>query len=208
MVPRLLPLLGPLALAACAIGNSYDYTAAVATLPPAGGRIDALVIDQRAYVLSGDKAPDFVGLQRGGFGNPFDVTTASGRPLGEEVETVLVNSLTRAGADARAAGADTEAAAVAALGTGEATRLVVLRMADWKTDTMAQVTITWDLTLLVYDREGTVLAEETDAGREGTGEGGSALEAGKADIARRALEARLGALLSRPAVAAALSGGA
>jgi hypothetical protein len=38
------------------------------------------VHDERSEVASGDKNPAFVGLLRGGYGNPMDVRTASGAP--------------------------------------------------------------------------------------------------------------------------------
>ncbi len=83
-----------LVLAGCAIGNKYDYGAAIATIYAETDKsVSATVIDQRPYVLSGSKSPSFVGLQRGGFGNPFDVKTKSGRGLAEDLTDVLVRAL-------------------------------------------------------------------------------------------------------------------
>jgi hypothetical protein len=53
--------------------------------------------DQRDYVRSGSKDAQFVGLQRGGFGNPFDVRTADDKPLADAMTTALVNTLATKG---------------------------------------------------------------------------------------------------------------
>ena len=88
----LLCLLG--LMSGCAVGNRYSYDSGELILPVNGsGEIGLLVLDQRTYVLSGDKDPSFVGLQRGGFGNPFDVKTQSGKPLAEEMQSRLARGL-------------------------------------------------------------------------------------------------------------------
>lgn len=82
----------------CAIGNKYDYQNAELSLPVGGsGELGLAVVDNRSYVRNGDKAPNFIGSQRGGFGNPFDVTTASGRSLISDMEDALKSSLTNSG---------------------------------------------------------------------------------------------------------------
>ena len=82
------------ALGGCAIGNKYDYEVASIELPVVGtNEIGVAVVDRRPYVVSGDKQPDFVGLQRGGFGNPFDVTTKSGNPMAADMQVALAGEL-------------------------------------------------------------------------------------------------------------------
>ena len=78
-----------MAVTGCAIGNQYDYRTANVSLPLTGdGVLGVGVLDNRSYVLSGEKEPNFVGLQRGGFANPFNVTTASGKPLTDDMSDV------------------------------------------------------------------------------------------------------------------------
>ena len=55
------------------------------------------VQDFRPYVLNGDEEPGFVGLQRGGYGNPFDVTTLTGRPMTEDMAEAMVKGLSDVG---------------------------------------------------------------------------------------------------------------
>jgi hypothetical protein len=57
---------------ACAAGNRYDYRSALVGIPISGGGTIAInVLEARSYVVDGNKPAAFVGLQRGGFGNPY-----------------------------------------------------------------------------------------------------------------------------------------
>lgn len=197
-----------LTVAGCAVGNTYDLSQGAAPVSQASQSLGIAVADMRSYVVSGDKAPTFIGLQRGGFGNPFNVNTSSGRPLAADVSTLLVNSYGSSGVDvkplASATGpADPAALSAQAAGQG-AQRLLLLEMREWKTDVFAQVTVTWDLTARVFDTSGQELANEKTNGVQGTGSAGIGEDA-NGQIADAALKRRLGELLSRPAIATALN---
>ena len=191
----------------CAVGNQYDYRAGSASVPDTGAsRIAIAVTDLRSYVVTGEKPVDFVGLQRGGFGNPFDVTTSSGAPLASDFADLLRNSFATKGAEADVIPltADTEAeAAVAAFMDSDADRLLIVEVHEWKTDVYAQVTVHWNLTAKVFDRSGRRLAEESLRGVQGTGTSGL-FEAEKNRIATAEASKRFSELLARPAIAAAL----
>ena len=74
-------ILAAYTLAACAIGNTYDYRAATPSLKASASRsISVGVLDRRPYVLSGNKPPSFVGLQRAGHSAIVTVNTL-GRSL-------------------------------------------------------------------------------------------------------------------------------
>src|SRR5260370_3677545 len=51
------------------------------------------VHDQRSYIVSGEKDPTFVGLNRSGLGIPHDVNTQSGLPLASEFQNSMTNAL-------------------------------------------------------------------------------------------------------------------
>ena len=72
-----------LLLGGCALTEGYKYDAAPVSLGSlsAPGRISLAVLDARPYVASGNKPEKFAGLMRGGYGNPFDVSTANGNPV-------------------------------------------------------------------------------------------------------------------------------
>ncbi|MGH8534209.1 MAG: hypothetical protein ACREV1_16215 [Gammaproteobacteria bacterium] len=67
-----------LVLVGCAFGRKQDYLQAHPVLELTHkARLAVGVQDRRPYILDHDKDEDFVGLQRGGYGNPFDVGTQS-----------------------------------------------------------------------------------------------------------------------------------
>ena len=72
----------------CAIGNTHRYDLGNAALvAESDKRVAVCVADERPYVLSGEKPGSFVGLLRGGFGNPFDINTTSGEPMASDITT-------------------------------------------------------------------------------------------------------------------------
>jgi hypothetical protein len=179
-----------LSLGGCAVGNRYDYGNAISGLPVSGsGKLAVAVVDARPYVLSGDKKPDFVGLQRGGFGNPFDVRTGSGRPLADEMRDSIAKALQQQGF------------AVVG-GTEAAPRKLELRVFDWKTDVMVKMKTTYDLQLSVFDASGALLAQSKAKG-EDVGSGG--FESGNATNAARTFELRFTELVRDEAVRNALT---
>lgn len=178
------------ALGGCAVGNRYDYGNAISGLPVSGsGKLALDVLDVRPYVLSGEKKPDFVGLQRGGFGNPFDVRTGSGRPLATEMRDAIAKALQQQG--------------FTIVGGNEgAPRKMELRVFDWKTDVMVRMKTTYDLQLSIFDASGALLAQSTAKG-EDVGSGG--FESGNATNAARTFELRFTELVRDESVRKALT---
>ena len=95
MSARTLVLAALLALGGCAMGQKFGYSDAALTLQqvPRTSDLAVAVLDARSYVLQGRKGESFVGLSRGGYGNPFDVTTRSGAPLASEMADAIARSL-------------------------------------------------------------------------------------------------------------------
>jgi hypothetical protein len=87
-------VLTALVVSGCAFGNRHAYHTVLAT-PTASGsaQLGVATHDQRPYVLSGNKQPQFVGLSRGGYGNPFDIRTADDAPLADGITQALTNSV-------------------------------------------------------------------------------------------------------------------
>ena len=71
-------LIGSL-VSGCAIGNKYIIGDVKAQLD-ATGKYSVLVasLDQRQFIVDRTSPETFVGMVRGGYGNPFNVTTRSG----------------------------------------------------------------------------------------------------------------------------------
>lgn len=189
----------------CAIGNRYDYQQIDISLPVKGSGVVGLgVVENRGYVVSGNKGPDFIGLQRGGFGNPFDVTTDSGKPLVDDMSTSLTNALTRSGFTVeRLTVTSQDASAVAtAVNAGGYDRNIILTVNEWKTDVMMRIKLVFDLELQIMDKQGKLIASNSLKGEEVIGGGG--FEGSNAETAASAFEAKIGRLFNTPEVKASL----
>lgn len=184
----ILPLL--FLLPACAVNNVYDYRSAPVVLPVQGSQsVFVAVEDARPYVLSGKKNPDFIGLRRGGYGNPFNVTTASGEPLASDFEAALTMSLQNAG--------------YTVVSKSAASRRLSVTLREWKSDVYSNLKVLFDVQMDVTNADGEVLASSSIQGEEAAG-GGAMMEQHNESV-RRAFEAKMSLLFSKPDVRAALA---
>lgn len=158
------------------------------------------VEDVRPYVATGDKLPNFVGLQRAGFGIPHNVTTTSGEAMVSDMTGAMVRALQDKGFDASPLPTQPGSALVAVSPTTDRTLVVSLR--EWKTDVYAQVTLSWDMDVTVFDSSGQQLATVGDQGVEGIGHG--AFEAEKAKITVGMAGRKIANLLNMPEIQSAL----
>ena len=201
-------LLPALLSCGCTVGNKIQYSSGTPDIGGAGTHAVAVAThDQRPYVVSADKLVTFVGLQRGGFGVPFNATTASGAPLADDFSEAIQAALDAKGFAAkvvRVAPAESPATVASRLNAEGAAREVWLTLREWKSDTYNNTSLIYDVSLRILDGSGAPLAEETFSGREDLG--GSMLNppahAKKAvpDAFRRKLEE----WFSNPAVVRAL----
>ena len=170
---RLVVVLAAAMSAGCAVGNKHGYSAVRPELGVQGNRSVAVAAqDARPYVVSGNKTPDFVGLQRGGFGNPFDVLTESGKPLVEDVAATIALSLERKGFKSTAvkvAPSGTRADVLPLAAQTKAERVALLMVREWKSDTYQNTALLYDVTLHVYDNAGNELATNRITGRDNLG---------------------------------------
>jgi hypothetical protein len=157
--------------------------------------------------VSGDKDGDFVGLQRGGFGNPFDVTTQSGKTLAEDFVSDIVAALRKRGVAAVPvavkAGAQSGEVAQALIATTK-DRGLTLTLSEWKSDTYTNTALKYDIEAKVFDKQGRQLAAVAKQGEEDLG--GSLMNppAHAKDAVPRAFKAILENLLNAPEIVAAL----
>lgn len=160
---KILILLCAVYLTGCVAGQKYNYEESSMDIPvkPSEQRTIILSVeDWRPYVLSGDKEPDFVGLQRGGFGEPWDVTTSSGRPMTEDMSAAIISGLKDAGYIVfNIPGKNEDSYLVKAANKNAASRIVVLKVRGWKSDVYMGITLNCELYLSVLDAEGNLLAE-------------------------------------------------
>jgi hypothetical protein len=161
-------------LGGCAMGVKHDYQGPLELGVSTSAPVVVATLDHRPYVMNGQKAPNFVGLSRGGFGNPFDVTTQSGKPLASDISSAIVASMKGKGVDARMVELKpglSESQAISDLRTGGAPKSVLLTLREWKGDTMVNVGFAYNMDLRVFDRSGNVLASKTQHGNENLGAG-------------------------------------
>ncbi len=191
----------------CAVGNQYDYRAAAISLPvkaAAPTLVAVTVQDLRPYVVSGEKNANFVGLQRGGFGNPFAVTTRSGQPLTTDMAAAIVRALNAAGYQAIDLGGETDTAKLLDKARQQgATRLLWLLVREWKSDVFMAITLHCDLVLKILNEQGEVLAESSMAFVEGIGGAQIGGEKNSAAVTREFAK-RIGYLFNRDEVRTAL----
>jgi len=157
----------------CAAGNKYTYHDAVAGITARGTKtVSVATHDRRGYVVDGSKSPDFTGLQRGGFGNPFDVSTGSGKALAEDMTAVMSASLAKSGFKAvpvTVLHSEDQAAVMEKLKKSGGESLLLLTLKEWKSDTYTNVGLIYDVTLKVFDRGGSPVAEKNLKGEDNLG---------------------------------------
>ncbi len=190
----------------CAVGNSHRYDLGDAELTLETQKsVAVMTIDLRPYILDGDKEPTFVGLQRGGYGIPFNVSTRSGRPLSKDMTISIVDAMKKSKVDAFGVNAPdepTRALARQLLLKENADRLVLFQLREWKADTFINTALIYDVTLEVLRGDGTSLTKKDLAGRDNLG---AALVPADARVnTERAFKGKLEQLLNDPEVAAAL----
>jgi len=165
------------------------------------------VHDQRRYVVDGEKTPDFVGLSRGGFGNSFDVTTVSERPLAADVAERIARALTIAGYRATVIQANPKmmsARLLDAMAKSGAPRLVLVQIEEWKSDTYNSTTLAYDVTVRVFDRNKTLLGIATINGRDDLGGSFMNPPAHAKEAVPPAYKSKLEQLLNDPKIVRAL----
>ena len=197
-----------LAAGGCAVGNRYTYDTTVANTGVHGSATVAVAAhDERPYVVSGNKPPQFVGIQRGGFGNAFDVTTGSNEALAADMTASLAASLRQSGFKVQAVAVaytdSAEQVREALVATG-AERGVLLTVNEWKSDAMMRMGLDYDLRLSVLGRDGSVLAESQVHGTKEVLGAAPMIPSGGGPMVANAFKAKLEQLFADPAVAHAL----
>jgi hypothetical protein len=163
-----------LALHGCAFGQKFSYRDSQVNVGSIGtaGSAAVAVLDQREYVRSGAKAESFVGLSRGGFGNPFDVETKSGGPMASDMAASIAAALEARGLKVQTVAvrpSDGPEGARLALFRTSSNRLLLFTLHEWRTDSMMRTGLDFDVGLDVFDGAGTPLARSRTSGKEVSG---------------------------------------
>jgi hypothetical protein len=201
-------LLLALTVSACAIGNQHQYAGVVPNVTAQTNLTLAIgVQDRRAYILDGTKTEDFVGVQRGGFGNPFDVTTTTDGPLARDISYSIAASYRNKAVKVTTVDLKPNLAPPAAnqaLIQAGADRALLVTLNEWKSDTYMNTALIYDVTVRVLDRSGRTLADSKISGRDDLSGSGINPPAHAKSAIPTAFRAKFELLLNDPQVAAAL----
>lgn len=164
-----------LALGACAFGRTYDYKQFPIELPVTATASQPLALavhDRRPYIMTGAKAESFVGIRRGGFGNPFDMHTTGRVPFSDDLRESLAKPLKAKGFQIKAVRlepSDSQATVRRKLTAAGVKRTVLVSLAEWKTDILHNTDLHYDVTLSVLDDKGALLASASAKGMDPLG---------------------------------------
>ncbi len=193
--------------AGCAAGGEHRYRDAGAAFDVGTSKTIAVAVqDKRTYVVRGDKPASYVGVSRGRFRNPLDITTASGLSLAGDMASSIVAALKRRGASASAvavAPGDSDAVARETLLAANADRFVLLTLHEWKANIMMNTALHFIVRLRVFDRGGAEIAAKDLQGRDDLG-GGLNLAAHSRQAVAEAYRLKLEELFNDPGISSAL----
>ncbi|SFK27443.1 hypothetical protein SAMN04488082_1195 [Desulfomicrobium apsheronum] len=192
----------------CAVGNKYDYHTRTISLPVKSEMHKKIIFDVedlRPYVQSEKKKPNFVGLQRGGFGNPFDVTTASGNPLAMDMKESVTRALNDSGYDVVSVNKEFDKKSLGDIALqNNVARVIILTINEWKSDVYMNITLYCDLVLSIYNDSGSLLIKNDMKFEEAIG--GAQISASKnSDTVSSEFGRRIGYLFNKKEVRDALS---
>jgi hypothetical protein len=193
-----------LCIGGCSQHHRYNYSGGIADIEYSGkSKISVVVHDQRVYIKTAAKSPDFVGLQRGWFGEPQDVSTENGKPLAENMTEVISSSLARKGFSVRpiiVSHTDKANVVMDKLTSAKADRLVLVTVKEWKTDTKKYAKLIFNLSLKIFDADNHILTEKDISSA------GENIGIGPENVAPNAFTEKIESLINDAAVAMALRG--
>jgi uncharacterized lipoprotein YajG len=106
--------------------------------------VSVKVDDARSFVRSGDEPSNYIGQYRAGFGNPWNVTTESGRPLADLFADDIEEELVNLGF---------------AIGQNDADKQLRVKIAEWNFDSYINAEIWYEVYVRALDARGAELAE-------------------------------------------------
>ena len=155
---RVLILLGVFLLVAGCANHGVDYRQAAPRFDGgiAGKSVSVLVFDERPYVLSEDKRPNYVGDSIFQDGSSKGVYTASGDALAADLQTAIISGLKR----------NRIAAETPQMFADGADRQLHVTLREWKAEYSGGALFDYDITATVKDAEGRELASKSVSGSE------------------------------------------
>lgn len=195
-------------LGGCAVGQQIRYHDTELDLNASNTTSVAVATqDNRPYVKDGEKDRSYVGNFRGGFGNPFDVTTASGKPLADDMTSVICTSLQKKGFACTPLFVEpneSQAQAIEKLRATGAHSSILLTVNEWMSSTFQNTGLSYNLVLTAMDQQGAKVAEKKLQGEEELGGSFWDPPGHAKDAVPRAFKNKLEVLLNDPEMIKAL----
>ena len=199
-------LLVLLSLAGC--GLRHRYADVTADLRATGTEhVVVAAVDNRPYIVSGEKEKSFVGLMRSGAGIPFDVHTDGKKPFAQELADAACRSLTRSKFRCSSEvlpPRDSDAALTQALVRQNSSKALLFTITQWKIDTYAGTALWYEIQLAVRDRNGRTVATSAVQGKDVLGYSFIAPAIVATEEAPKTLKNKLEQLMNDTNVSAAL----
>jgi len=189
-------------LSGCGITKRYDSIIPYIDATE-GSSVAIGVLESREYVLNKEKPVGFVGIVRGLAGNPFDITTASGKPFADVVSECIKVSLANRGVRVTVIslpmGLSENEAVYKLVSTSQKSILVTIR--EWKPDTTISTYLAYDLQVQVFDKDGKPLATKRIRGHDALGGTFWSTAAYSENAVSEAYKRKLAELFSAPVIA-------
>lgn len=118
-------------------------------------------LDKRAFIVDRSSPESYVGMVRGGYGNPFNATTLSNLSFADAVSKSICKALNQKGFKATSVSVKfdkTEQQAVNSLLQTKMNKNILVVIREWESDSFYNLNIGYDFLLKVFNRDGTVLA--------------------------------------------------
>jgi hypothetical protein len=204
----LIILCASLFLGGCAVGQKIRYHDAELAINASGDTMIAVTcLDGRPYIKSGEKDKTYIGNFRGGFGNPFNVSTESQKPLADDITSVICASLQKKGFACTPISVEpneTQDQIINKLKVTKAKRLILLAINEWRSDTYSNTSLYYDIVLTIMDNQGARLAESDAKGEDDLGGSFGNPPAHAKEAVPKAYKKKLESLLNGPSVIDAL----
>lgn len=149
-------------LCSCGGGAAFNRTENIQSAWPVisystDNQIIIQVIDKRPDVLSKKVNPTYVGVMRGGFGNPFNMKTESGQPLADDIAISINNGFKNAGIKA-----EVYNGMHANISNKIKYRRLELTIYEWECDYFKTADFKYNLALTASNSDGKILASVTN----------------------------------------------
>ncbi len=149
-------------LSGCAIGNKYNIANVKAECRETGKfTVVVASLDKRKFITDKTSPDTYVGMVRGGYGNPFDATTLSGLPFADAVSKAICNALTNKGFKAMPIFVkfDTpEKEVIKHLLDRKKDRAILVIIRQWESDSFYNLNVGYNFIMKVISQDGAILA--------------------------------------------------